>query len=351
MGPWIEAMNPPDDPSYSAAVSRAAIFDLSNLGKLILRGPDAPDFLHRLCTNSVADLPLGAGCAAYLCDARAKVLFPLWIYHVRLGDGRHALWVETAAGHSSGLLAHLDRYLIADQVEMVDVSARFSQFHLVGPQAPTLLSQAIGDTVPELAPLAHMERTIGAVVVHIRCFPRLELPGYDIVVLREHAAEIYQRFMQLGAFSGESSAWETLRIEAGWPLFGVDYDQQRNVTHLPRLSEAVSYSKGCYPGQEPIVMSRDRAGHPTSTFVGLRVRRGGPPPPGARLIHQQKDVGYITSSTYSPRWGGILALGYLRWGYHTPQQIVELGPEDGSRAAEVLGPPPFFPAQSGSATE
>lgn len=330
------------EPSYTAALTHAALFDLSPLGKLILSGSDAPQFLHRLCTNAVADLPLGGGCPAYLCDPRAKVLFPLWVYHLRLGDGRHALWVETAAGLARALLAHLDRYLIADQVEMSDVTERFVQFHLAGPQATELLSQAIDEAVPPLAPYAHMERTIGpAAVVHIRRFDRLALPGYDLVAVRERAEEVRRYLLQLGAVRGESSAFETLRVEAAFPLFGVDYDQERSVLHLPRFTEAVSYTKGCFPGQEPIVMARDRTGHPTRTFVGLKVLTGGPPPPGARLFHQQRDAGNVTSSVYSPRLQAPLALGYLRWGTHTPGTTVELGPEDGSRAVEVLGPPPL----------
>jgi folate-binding protein YgfZ len=327
--------------AYTAALEHVALFDLSPTGKLLLTGPDAPQFVHNLCTNAVADLPLGAGCPAYLCDPRAKVLFPLWIYHLRLGDGRHALWLETAAGYSQDLLTHLDRYLISEQVEMSNVTDRFAQFHLVGPQATALLASAIAAEVPPLPAWGHMERNIGPLTVHIRRFDRLGVTGYDIVVLAERRTLLRDHLESLGAISGTSSAYETLRIEAGFPLFGVDYDRERSVLELPNFHQAVSYTKGCFPGQEPIVMARDRTGHPVRTFVGLKVLQGGPPMPGTRLLQQQREVGIVTSSTFSPRLQAPLALGYIRWGIHTPGQTIDIEPAAGSRPALVLGPPPF----------
>ncbi len=330
------------EPDYHAALTAAALFDLSELGKVLLTGPDAPQFVHNLCTNEVKDLPLGGGCAAYLCDPRAKVQFPLWIYHVRLGDGRHALWVETAAGESLALIAYLDRYLIADQVEMSDVSGRFAQFHLAGPQAAAILSRALADAVPELPQLAHMERTFGATATaHIRRHDRLGLPGYDIVILRERAAGVRELLLAAGAAVGRRATFETLRLEAGTPLFGVDIDRERAVMELPQLERVVSYSKGCFPGQEPIVMARDRTGHPVRTFVGMKVLSGGPPTPGTKLLSGGREVGMVTSSGYSPRLQSPVALGYVRWGLHTPGTQLTIEPAAGTRAVEVLGPPPW----------
>jgi glycine cleavage system aminomethyltransferase T len=130
-------------PDYTAAITTAALFDTSATGKLELTGPDAPMFLGNLCTNDTKNLPLGGGCEAYFCDSRAKVQFAAWIYHVRLGDGRHAMWVETTAGRNEELLKYLDRYLISEQVEVADVTERFAQFHLTGPKAAEVLSKYI----------------------------------------------------------------------------------------------------------------------------------------------------------------------------------------------------------------
>ena len=102
-------------------------------------------FLGNLCTNDIKNLPLGGGCEAYFCDSRAKVQFAAWVYHVRLGDGRHAMWVETTPGRNAELVKYLDRYLISEQVEIADVTDEFAQFHLAGPKAAEVLAKALGE--------------------------------------------------------------------------------------------------------------------------------------------------------------------------------------------------------------
>src|SRR5688572_11021783 len=148
-------------PDYTAATTSAALFDTSGAAKLLLTGPDAPMFLGNLGTNDTKNLPLGCGCEAYFCDARATVKFHTWIYHVRLSDNRHAMWVETTPGRNTELVQYLDRYLISEQVEIADRTLDFAQFHLAGPKAAEVLSAALGEPVPELPEFAHMERTFG----------------------------------------------------------------------------------------------------------------------------------------------------------------------------------------------
>src|SRR5829696_3581240 len=137
-------------PDYPAATTSAALFDTSAAAKLVLTGPDAPMFLGNLSTNDTKALPLGGGCEAYLCDPRAKVKFQAWIFHVRLSDNRHAMWVETTAGRNTELVQYLDRYLISEQVEIADRTADFAQFHLAGPKVAEVLSAALGEPVPAL---------------------------------------------------------------------------------------------------------------------------------------------------------------------------------------------------------
>src|SRR5580698_1894349 len=91
-------------PDYLAAISAVSLFDTSTTGKLLLTGPDTPMFLGNLSTNDTKNLPLGGGCEDYFCDSRAKVQFQTWIYHVRLADGRHAIWVETNAARNAALV-------------------------------------------------------------------------------------------------------------------------------------------------------------------------------------------------------------------------------------------------------
>ncbi|MBA4190230.1 MAG: hypothetical protein C0467_19770 [Planctomycetaceae bacterium] len=332
-------MTPSD---YTAAVSGAALFDTSAVGKLLLTGPDAPMFLGNLSTNDIKNLPLGGGCEAYFCDSRAKVQFAVWIYHVMLADKQHALWVETTAGRSADLFKYLDRYLISEQVEIADVTESFAQFHLAGPNAAAVLAKVLGETLPELPDFGHMERTFGAnATCSIRRRDQLGLPGFDLVCLKEHADGVRDLLLAAGAAQGTPETFETLRIEAGTPVFGIDFDANRFVMEVGRAPRAVSYAKGCYLGQEPIVMARDRAGHVNRAFLGLKVLAGEPLPAGTKIFHDGQEVGVVTSSCHSPRLGVPVALGYLRWKHQEPGTKMEAETGSGKQPVEVLGLPPL----------
>jgi folate-binding protein YgfZ len=323
---------------YRAAVDGAALFDTSNAAKLLLTGPDAPQFLHNISTNDIASLPLGGGCETYLCDARAKALFVAWVYHVRLADDRNALWVETTPGRGEALLKHLDKYLIAEAVELADVTDQFAQMHLAGPTAKDVLEAALAAEVPDLPEFGHMERTFGAnATCEVRRRDPLGVPGYDIVCLPERAEGVWRMLTAAGATPAGREAYETLRIEAGTPVYGVDIDESRFVMEVGHAARAVSFTKGCFPGQEPIVMSRDRAGRVNRGFVGLKVLAGGPIPPGTKLTKDEQEVGVVTSSAESPRLVAPLALGYVHWKHQEPGTRLDAG----AQAVEVIGYPPI----------
>ena len=324
-------------PDYTAAITSAALFDTSGAAKLLLTGPDAPMFLGNLSTNDAKNLPLGGGCEAYFCDARAKVKFQAWFYHVLLSDKRHAMWVETTPGRNTELVQYLDRYLISEQVEIADRTADFAQFHIAGPKAREVLSAALGEPVPDLPEFAHMERTFGRdATCSIRHRDQLGLPGFDLVCRVDVADGVKRMLTAAGATPGTAETFETLRIEAGTPVFGKDIDDNRFVMEVGFAPRAVSYSKGCYLGQEPIVMARDRAGHVNRAFLGLKVLEGGLLPAGTKLFRDGQEVGVVTSSCDSPRLGAPVALAYLKWKHQEPGTRMDAS----GQAVEVLGLPP-----------
>lgn len=322
-------------PAYTAATTAAALFDRSAAAKLLLTGPDAPNFLGNLSTNDIVNLPLGGGCETYFCDPRAKALFQAWAYHVRLPDARHAVWLETTPGRNEALFKHLDRYLISEQVEIADVTLGFAQFHLAGPTAKAVLERAVGGVVPELAEFQHTERVVANFTTcQIRRHDPLGVPGYDIVCDAGSARAVRQAVESAGAVAADAGVYETLRIEAGTPVYGIDIDDTRFVMEVGNAARAVSYSKGCYLGQEPIVMSRDRAGHAPRSFVALKLT-GDPPPVGAKVLSGADEVGVVTSATRSPRLGASLALGYVKWKFRDVGTTLSVG----DQAAEVIPVP------------
>jgi tRNA-modifying protein YgfZ len=326
---------------YRQTLEGASIFDVSNHGHLEATGPEAPAFLHNLSTNDIKSVPLGGGCEAYFCDHRAKALGHALIYHVLIDGGHHAFWLDVDPGFHEKLLKHLDRHLIAEQVELSDRTSQFAQIHLAGPKAKEILAKTVGTPLPDLAEFMHMERTIGLnVACHIRRHDPLGVPGYDVVCTNEQAEGLWKMLLASGAKPAGLPTFETLRIEAGTPIFGIDVDENRFVMEVPRALRAVSYSKGCYLGQEPIVMARDRAGHVNRAFLGVKVLEGGVLPAWTKLFRDGNEVGLITSSTISPRLGMPLAIGYIRRGHQEPGTRLEADTPDGKRPVEVLAFPP-----------
>jgi tRNA-modifying protein YgfZ len=322
---------------YERARTGAALFDICHRGKVELTGPDAPSFLHNLSTNDILNLPLGAGCEAFFTTAKAKAVAHALIYHVRIGGGRDALWLDVAPGQAEPVLKHLDHYLIAEQVEMADRTAGFAQLHLAGPQAKAVLERALGEPIPDLEALQHMERTFGAnATCHVRRNDPLGVPGYDLVCLPSRAAEVWQLLVAAGAAPAGSDTYEILRIEAGTPVFVTDIDENRFVVEVGR-TDAISYSKGCYLGQEPIVMARDRAGHVNRSFRGLKLS-GDATAAGSKLVAADgKEVGVVTSPVVSPRLGPI-ALAYVRRGHEEPGTVLEVGAAGGPKAVVTALP-------------
>ena len=310
---------------YQTARTDCALFDTSHRGKIAVTGKDAASFLHNLSTGDITGMPLGAGCEAFFCNAKAKVIAYALVYHARLADGKSAYWLDVAPGESEKLIKHLDRFLIAEQVEIFDRTLDLAQVHLVGAGATAALARALGDDVPDLDPLLHMERTFGVSVhSHIRRNDCLGVPGYDIVCLSNLAPGLWRVLAGAGAKPAGLDAYELLRVEAGTPEYGIDIDENRYAFDVGRTTQAICYTKGCYLGQEPIVMARDRAGHAPRTLTGLKLSGDGAVARGVKARRNGEDVGWVTSSVSSPKLRCGIALAYLRHGHNEPGTLVEV---------------------------
>jgi folate-binding protein YgfZ len=321
---------------YNEARAGAVLFDLSPHGKVEVTGPDARSFLHNLSTNDVKNLPPGTGCEAFLTTARAKVVayLTLWL----LPEDTPSFWLDLAPGTADKVLQHLDHFLISEQVEFADHTRAFAQVHLAGPRSRAVLDQALGGPLPELGPLHLTRTTFNGTPCQVRRHDRLGLPGYDLVCPGTHAVAVWQRLAGAGAKPAGRQAYEALRVEAGTPRQGVDVDEETFAPEAGRTRQAISYTKGCYLGQEPIVMARDR-GHVNRALMGLKLA-GGPVPHNSPLYREGKEVGRVTSSVVSPRLGTAIALAYVRRGHQEPGTALEVEAEGQRRAAEVA-PLPF----------
>jgi folate-binding protein YgfZ len=306
--------------AYQQVREHAACFDHSDRGKVVVAGPDARSFLHNLSTNDIKSLRPGTGCEAFFATAQAKAVAYALIFALD-SDGQDSFWLDLEPGLAEKVVRHLDRYIISEQVELTDRSTEFGQWHVAGPDAESAMA------------LSALEPTW-----QIRRWERLDLPGWDIICPRADNERVKQALIAAGASPAGPEIFNILRIEAGMATYGIDIDDNRFVVEAGRTKQAISYTKGCYLGQEPIVMARDR-GHVNRTLMGLRVRSPQALPAGTKLAREGKEVGEVTSSVVSPRLGTI-GLAYIRRGNQEPGTLLDVTADGGAGTAEV-SPLPF----------
>lgn len=300
-----------DATQYEALVGGAGLVDLSERTRIELTGADRAKFLHNLCTNEVRKLPAGAGCEAFLCDARGHVLF-----HVFILCRAESLALETMPGEESRLLGHLDRYLIREQVVLTPRTEETCELLVAGPQAAEVLAKLAAGALPD-------ERLANAEIAIVGCptlVIRTELirpGGYLVIADRAKEPELRQALSAAGARPCEFEALDAARIEAGFPWYGVDITAENLPQEVGRDPLAISFVKGCYIGQETVARI-DALGHVNKQLVGVKFAGSDAPPPGAELKAAEQVVGEVTSARYSPRLQAPLALAYVRRGHHEP---------------------------------
>lgn len=315
----------------------AAVFD-RGASIVELAGPDARLFLHNLCTQDVKSLALGAGAETFLTTAKAKFVAHGAVSYVTW-QGQTVLWFDIVPAQGDLVLKHLDHFLISEQVELADRSNELGMVRLVGPSAAAVLEKVFGAALPALPPWHHVPRSLDGNDVVIRHHVSLNLPGYDCICPGALSPSLRERLLAAGAVPESETTHEALRVEAGWPVYPNDMDENRFVVEVGRGAHAISYTKGCFLGQEPIVMARDR-GQVNRMLMGVLCGEGPALAAGTKLYQGETEAGHVTSSVVSPRLGQAIALAYLRRGHQEPGMKLTVEPVSAGRTA-VVSPLPF----------
>lgn len=291
---------------YRALTEDWGLIDLSSRTRIELSGGDRVRFLNGFCSNDVQRLAVGQGCEAFVTNVKGKT-----IGHVFIFCGPEHLIIETVAGQAELLLTHLDRYLIRDDVRMLDRTLDWGQLLVAGPRAGQALDHWLGTERDQPMRLADRSSR----------YP-IELGGIDARLIFLPRQEVDQRIDQLrsqGAALCSQQAWEILRIEAGRPEFGKDVTDANLPQEVNRDTTAISFTKGCYLGQETVARL-DALGHVNRLLVSVQWMGQTVPAVGESIeVEGQsngKPVGTVTSAIWSPRWDGPLGLAYLRVPHH-----------------------------------
>lgn len=327
-------MNPP--------IESCLLFDLSAQAKVAVTGPEAGAFLHNLCTQDIKGLPTWTSREAFLCTAKARVVAHVWVSHVPLPPGEHFL-LDADPGQAERLVKHLNHYLISEQAEIADVTGEYGLLRLAGPGAEQTVGRCFGKPLADLG--VGQLRDLGA-GIWVRRLDLLAMPTFDLFCSAGETTSLRERLLSVGDTLSDAQTYEVLRVEAGLPRIGIDMDENRFVVETGRIAQAISYAKGCYLGQEPIVMARDR-GQVNRKLLGVRFDDGPLPEPGSKLFRGTEEVGLVTSTVQSPRFGAI-GLAYVRRGSQEPGTVLTLEPGGGRQA--LLASLPFGGGGSGAAS-
>jgi folate-binding protein YgfZ len=317
---------------YAAARRRAALLDRGHYGVLEVEGRDRATFLHALLSNEVKALAPGQGCAATLLDVHGKVQVVLFVWVL---DDRILLVVPP--GTAGKVLEALDHYLFSEKVALRDASEETALFLLAGPEAGALVERLTGARPPE-RPWAHVAATLGGAAVRLVTGDG-ETGGPEIwcVAAAADAARVWAALVTAGARPIGLTALESLRIEAGTPRFDHDVDESVLLPEIP-MERLVSYTKGCYPGQEVVVRIRDR-GHVNRMLTGLVLEGDIVPAPGAEVAADGGAVGRVTSAVRSLGLGRPIALAFVRRQHARPDTVVSVRVGERTIAARVSGLP------------
>jgi folate-binding protein YgfZ len=336
---------------HTALRTTVGLLDLSFRSRLCLTGTDRHRFLNGQVTNDVKNLRPGAGCYAALVTAKGKMQSDLNIYS--LPD---ELLLDFEPGMGTAVAERFEKFIIADDVQVVDVTPHYGLLSVQGPKSAEALRSAVPAVTTTDAPLNFVglaDPELGE--IYCMTHPRGTTSGFDLFIpvatLETAARRLHDSVANLGGRPCGWQALEMIRIEAGIPRYGADMDESNLAPETAIEARAISYAKGCYIGQEVIARIRTY-GKVAKSLRGLLLPDDlkGLPARGDKLFHDGREAGYVTSALASPTFGRNIALGYVRRECNEPGTVLGLPSPDGEWPVSVVGLPFNLPPPSRQTT-
>jgi folate-binding protein YgfZ len=286
---------------YWAIRKHSGLADLSHLGLLQVTGKDRLSFLNGLLTNELLKMNDGTGVRSALLNTKARVLADLYLY-AREDD----LLIDTGDVPGAKIKDILDRFIITEDVQVKDITSGFVHLTLQGPQAAENARDLFGLTFADTKPLQH--KMLGPTMIVVR--DRIGGAGYDMIIPNDEAEAVWQGFLLKGVKPVGLDALEIFRLEAGYPRYGVDVDENTIILEAG-YKDAISFNKGCYLGQE-VVARATHIGRVNKNLVQFQTESPHAPSPKSKLQAGGKEAGYVTSAAFSPGLKMVVGLGYAQ---------------------------------------
>jgi aminomethyltransferase len=306
---------------YRAAKNNAALLDTNWHAIFSLTGRDRVRYLHAITSNNIKDLGEGYGTLALLLNPQGHILAELEVYALK-----ESLLVLSHASVRERTAATLKKYILGSQVTLEDLTEQLGTVAVEGPFAPSIVAEATGLALTGFSELAIKELEIDAVPCRLIRRSHFGGLGAQVIAPRQHLGLLWASLhgsvhAQHGLPVG-MKALNALRLEAGVPWFPLDFNDAM-IPHEAVLENThISFSKGCYTGQEIVERVRSR-GQVNRKRVRLKFSAEAPPEPGTKLRAGGAEVGWVTSSAFSPAAKAAIGMGYLRREHNATGSVVE----------------------------
>ena len=310
---------------YRLARDAVAVLDTNYHAIATLEGPDRVRYLNAVLTNNIQGLASGQGCISLLLNPQGHILAEIECY--ALYDRLIAISHEIVRERT---LSTLDRFIIMDDVTLADITADTGTIAIEGPKARYAIQQLCGVSLEDMpdfgvtdCEVATAARTIPCRMIRRSHFGAI---GAEFLISLNSIAEVWETAVEASRALGGGpigyAALNALRLQAGIAWFSHDFDDSV-IPHEAALEGThISYSKGCYTGQEIVERVRSR-GHVNRRRVGLEFSSRTAPAHGAILTAEGKEVGWVTSAAYSPALARVIGMGYLRREHNSPGSAVD----------------------------
>jgi folate-binding protein YgfZ len=319
---------------YRALKEKAATGTVAPGSVIAVRGKDRKEYLHGLLTNDIRGLTPGTGCYAAWLTPQGRMLTDLHVFE--LDD---MVLLDVPAQLSAATLQRLDRSLFSEDVQLADLSHSFTSVWVHGPAAAGAVQNVLAPTTAPGSWLNYQnerfESPSGAVVL-VRV-DQLGVPGFGLYADPARVAHLRRALQAAGAHQVESTTIEAARVEAGYPLFGVDMTEDTIPLEAGIEDRAISFTKGCYVGQEVIIRVLHR-GHGRVVRKLVKLHLVAVPSRNAKVFAGDREIGWVTSAAMSPREGPI-ALGYVHRDFVAAGVEVVVESSEGRVAAVVSESP------------
>jgi folate-binding protein YgfZ len=291
------AMNFSELPSfgreYQALRMGRAVVDLGGWSSISITGADRQSFLHNFCTNDVKRLVPGESCEAFFTNVKGKI-----VGHGLLHCRETEVVFVGAPGQALRLVEHLDRYVIREDVKLRDTTDERNYLLIAG----------------------GVRAENSCVSIPRDIIGREDSKLYEVD--SSDVSDVVRSLVAEGFVVAGLQAFEAARIEAGTPHYGVDFNEDNLPQEVNRDREAISFTKGCYLGQETVARI-DALGHVNQRLVGVRFFGSDVPSGGMELTHESRAVASVTSAAFSPKLNAPLALAMVRRGANSPATPLE----------------------------